>query len=51
MFNIGNNEEVGVIDSIDNRDDGTAMAAIRYELKSSGEVTIIQRNVTKIQHA
>ncbi|SJX62765.1 uncharacterized protein SRS1_11027 [Sporisorium reilianum f. sp. reilianum] len=51
VFNIGANEEVGIIESIDNRGDGTAMAAIRYETKGSGQVTIIQRNVEKIQPA
>ncbi|SNX84263.1 uncharacterized protein MEPE_02971 [Melanopsichium pennsylvanicum] len=47
-FNIGNNQEEGVVETVDYRDDGTAMATIRYELKSSGDVSHIHRNVVRV---
>ncbi|SPO25576.1 uncharacterized protein UTRI_03294_B [Ustilago trichophora] len=64
-FTIGNNQEEGVVESVDYRDDGVAMATIRYELKSnaqltqasatrticidSGEISHIHRNVEKLE--
>ncbi|SPO25929.1 uncharacterized protein UTRI_03294 [Ustilago trichophora] len=48
-FTIGTNQEEGVVESVDYRDDGVAMATIRYELKSNGEISHIHRNVEKLE--
>ncbi|KAJ1033075.1 hypothetical protein NDA16_000354 [Ustilago loliicola] len=50
-FTIGANQEEGVVESIEHREDGTTMATIRYETKKTGETKHFNRNVEKIESA
>ncbi|SPO44950.1 uncharacterized protein PSANT_02636 [Moesziomyces antarcticus] len=49
-FTIGQNQEEGVVETVEYRDDGTVMATIRFD-KKDGAVSHINRNVDKLEPA